>query len=126
MPNNRKIDTKAIIKEAENEPVLDPIEEAKREVLTLAQKEVLGPEFDKSIETLIRVVDENAIHQIREEISVYYPEQLFSPVPYMSYRCGNLWYKTIMLPGETREEAYERAFTYLRNMVAKQFEECRR
>lgn len=63
---------------------------------------------------------------IAEEISVYYPEQLFSPVPYNSFRCGNLWYKTIVLPGETREDAYDRAWTYLNKLVENQFIDCRR
>lgn len=125
--SKRQINTDAIIDNAPD-PV-DPIEGARQRVIELFRDEYESEEYINPIEildNLIKVVDENAIHQIREEISVYYPEQLFSPIPYMSYRCGNLWYKTVMLPGETREEAYDRAFTYLRAMVTKQFEECRR
>lgn len=124
--SKRSIDTEAIIHESEKTPELDPIEGAKRNLMgVFANSDSLFNEVEEAINNLISVVDENAIHQIREEISVYYPEQLFSPIPYMSYRCGNLWYKTIILPGETREEAYDRAFTYVRGMVKKQFEICR-
>lgn len=63
---------------------------------------------------------------ITTEISVYYPEQLFGPVPYNSFRCGGLWYKTVVQPGETQDEAYDRAWAYLSKLVQKQFVDCRK
>lgn len=114
----------------DEEPEIDSVEVAKYAVRQMAisfeSAQWTEEDLDAAIDILIKAVDEQAIHQIREEVSVYYPEQLFSPIPYMSYRCGNLWYKTVVLPGETREQAYDRAFSYLRDMVKKQFEECRR
>lgn len=129
MSTKRKINPEAI--EEDETPRIDPIQEAKlalqEEIASsLGTPEILIIEaIETKINDLINVVDEQAIHQIREEISVYYPEQLFSPIPYMSYRCGNLWYKTVVLPGETREEAYSRAWKYLRSMVESQFQICR-
>lgn len=123
----RQIDLEAIKeKEEEVEPV-DPIEEAKNTILDNIEG-VLDPaeleSFSSDLNNLINIVDEQALHAVREEISVFYPEQTFAPYPYNSFRCGNLWYKTVMLPGETREEAYDRAWAYLSAMVKKQYREA--
>lgn len=61
-----------------------------------------------------------------EEITVFYPEQLFGPVPYNSFRCGNLFYKTFTQPNETIEEAYERAWKFLSARVEEQYAEVKK
>lgn len=127
MSTARKIDTKKL-EEANPEPVepqLSELERAKRNVLTLSSKEVLGPDFDEAVVELINAAAKEAL-MLKEEISVYYPEQLFSPVPYNSFRCGNIWYKTVVLPGETEERAYKRAWAYIDKIVRDQYTAARK
>lgn len=70
--------------------------------------------------------EEPTQEMVSEEISVYYPEQVFAPIPYNSFRCGNLWYKTIVLPGETREQAYQRAWQFVSARVKEQYAEVKK
>lgn len=131
--SKRKIDQKKIEGQHPEDEIpepLTPIEEAKlllKDTLSpiIAEDGELFPEIQKAIDNLVNVVDEQALHAVREEISVYYPEQLFSPAPYNSFRCGNLFYKTVVLPGETREQAYERAWNFISNQVHKQYDACK-
>jgi hypothetical protein len=84
---------KAKEKEEDVEPV-DPIDEAKDLVFSFMYSAGNDTEVAmEALNNLINIVDEQAIHQIREEISVFYPEQTFAPYPYNSFRCGNLWYR---------------------------------
>lgn len=56
-----------------------------------------------------------------EEITVTQGEQVFSPVQFNSFRVGPFTYKTIVLPGETREEAFDRAHLYLMTVSRKAY-----
>lgn len=71
-------------------------------------------------------ISEEVLSQPIEEITVYYPEQLFSPIPYNSFRCGNLFYRTFVQPNETTQDAYKRAWKYLTNQVREQYEEVKK
>lgn len=92
----------------------------------IAEDGELWPEVDQALKELITAVYTDAPRFIVEEISVYYPEQSFSPVSYHSFRCGNLFYKTVVKPGETVEEAYDRAWEFVSNQVHKQYSRVRR
>lgn len=72
-------------------------------------------------EERVKKAPKGQISQQLEEISIYYPEQVFGPVPYNSFRVGNLWYKTFVQPGESLEDAYERAWEHLSNQVKSQY-----
>lgn len=115
----RSVNEKQIIEE-NAEPPLTELQAAVKQVVDLMGGIGLTPEFQHAIQELMVVSAREAL-MMKEEISVYYPEQVFSPMPYMSYRCGNLWYKTLVLPGETVDDAYERAWKYLRKLVEQQF-----
>lgn len=56
-----------------------------------------------------------------KEITVMYPEQTFSPVPYNTFKVGGIFYKTFVQPGETEEEAYERAWEFVSNLARTQY-----
>lgn len=127
----RKID-KEVIQSQPDIPLPDPIEVAADKIIDLYLKDMLEPTdeecdaINNAVDELIVAVRENTPHAIYEEISVYYPEQLFSPVPYNSFRCGNLWYKTVVKPEETVEEAYARAWEYLSKLVKEQYQQAKK
>lgn len=47
------------------------------------------------------------------EITAMYPEQVFTPFSYNSFRVGPIYYRTFVKPGETDEEAYQRAWDFV-------------
>lgn len=132
----RKIDL-AAIEEANPEP---PISELNREIEAFITEYIQDAypdnEFNNNemastreglrvrVAPIILAAAKEAL-MLKEEVSVYYPEQLFSPVPFMSFRCGNIWYKTVVLPGETEEQAYQRAWNYVSAQVRDQFTACK-
>lgn len=113
---SRKIDQEAL-EELNKEEPQDLLELAREQVFLTADE----AGFVDAVDNLINIATQQGMTFTGEEISVYYPEQLFSPAPYNSFRCGNLWYKTVVMPGETKEEAYERAWKFVEQMVREQY-----
>ena len=69
-----------------------------------------------------RLIEAKLIQSSRpEEVTIYYPEQSFSPVDYQSFRIGGVQYRTIVRPGETVEQAYARGWEFLEGKVREQF-----
>lgn len=66
-----------------------------------------------------------AAHGARE-ITAVYPEQVFSPYPYNSFRCGGIFYKTVVFPGESDEEAYARAWAHVSKLAREQYTQVRK
>lgn len=61
------------------------------------------------------------IHTELDTITVSYPNQKFSPYRYHNFDVGGIFYKTIVKPGETPEEAYERAWDFVDKMARDQY-----
>jgi hypothetical protein len=57
----------------------------------------------------------------REFITVRYPSQKFQPTPFCSLEVGGVSYTTYIAPGETREEAWKRAWDFLTQQVRDSF-----
>lgn len=56
-----------------------------------------------------------------EYIRVYVGEERFSPIEYHSFSIGGFGFTTQIKPGETPEQAFERAFEFLQAMKKKHF-----
>lgn len=59
--------------------------------------------------------------QERDKITVYWGMEKLSPIQYQPFEFGGFHYTTSIREGETEEQAFERAYTFLDNMAKKQF-----
>jgi hypothetical protein len=56
-----------------------------------------------------------------ETITVTFGAQTFSPVQYHKFDVGPFSYTTVIQPGETIQEAYDRAYGWLRKLASQNF-----
>lgn len=56
-----------------------------------------------------------------ETITVAFGEEKFAPIQYESFSFGSIYYKTQVRPGETSEEAFDRAWKFVESCAKKQF-----
>ncbi len=56
-----------------------------------------------------------------ETITVSFGEETFAPIQYQNFKFGSIYYKTQVRPGETPEEAFDRAWKFVESCAKKQF-----
>lgn len=60
-----------------------------------------------------------------EQVRVVWAAQKFAPIQYHSFDVGPFEYVTTVQPGETLEQAHDRAFAFVKSCAKKAYREAR-